>query len=148
VPDGGLHPVRHVYSGEVARVIAGLLGDSRTFGEAYNLCQDEAPTLSDLLALVAGLLGAAPRFVAVPSSELKKAGLSPAHVSPFSGAWMSLLDPAKIKAELGVVHEPLDRYLGKILASFIAHPPPSAPETYRRRKAEIALATSALAQRS
>jgi hypothetical protein len=52
---------------------------------------------------------------------------------------MSRLDPAKIKAELGVVHEPLDRYLGKIIASFIAHPPPSPPETYRGRKAEIAL---------
>lgn len=144
LPDGGQHPVRHVYGSEVARFIAGMLGDARTFGQAYNVCQSETPTLAELLTMVAQELGAEPRFVAVPSAEIARRGLSIRDVSPFSGRWMSMLDPAKVVSELGFVHEPLERYLGKIIASFIAHPPPTAPEEYRRRRDEIALANAAI----
>src|SRR6185503_8663633 len=36
LPDGGDVPTRHVYGGAVVRAIVGLLGDSRTFGQAYS----------------------------------------------------------------------------------------------------------------
>ena len=53
---------------------------------------------------------------------------------------MSFLDPTRARAELGFRHEPLEIYLGKIVASFLAHPPSDRPEGYARRDVERALA--------
>lgn len=139
LPDGGEGPTRHVYSGSVVRAILDLLGRETTFGQAYNLAQEETPTLRELVALAARCLGAAPRLATVPASEIREAGLDPVRISPFSGRWMSFLDPSRAKDELGFRHEPLAAYLDKIVASFLAHPPAAPPEGYASRPAEIAL---------
>ncbi len=141
LPDGGRTPTRHVYSGAVARAIARILGNPTTFGQAYNLAQDETPTLAEILAVLGEILGAAARFVEVPSARIVSAGLDLVRVSPFSGRWMSFLDPTRAKAELGFRHDPLRHYLEKIVASFLAHPPAEAPEGYRAlRSREVDLA--------
>ena len=140
LPDGGQRPMRHVYGAAVARAIAGLLGRRDTFGEAYNLAQDETPTAREMLAMAAELLGAPPRFVPVPARDVEAAGLDVVAVSPFSGRWMSFLDPGRAKAELGFRHEPLREYLGRIVAAFLAHPPASPPPALGRRDEEKALA--------
>lgn len=140
LPDGGTHRTRHVYGAAVARAIVRLLGDTRTFGQAYNLAQEETPTLLELLGQVAELLGASPRFVAVPRERLEASGLEPVAVSPFSGRWMSFLDPARAQGELGFRHEPLRQYLDKIVSDFVNHPPPSPPPAYATRARERTLA--------
>ncbi|WP_437783243.1 NAD-dependent epimerase/dehydratase family protein [Sorangium sp. So ce1097] len=140
VPDGGEHAVRHVYSGDVVRVIVKLLLAPSTFGQAYNLCMDEAPTLSELLALVAELLGAPARLVPVDSAALRARGLDPVAMSPFSDRWMSMLDPARAKAELGFQHTPLRRWLETVITSLLANPPSEAPPGYERRADELSLA--------
>ena len=140
LPDGGERPTRHVYGAAVARAIAGLLGRRDTFGEAYNLAQDETPSLREILAITGELLGAAPRFVPVPAREIEAAGLDVVAVSPFSGAWMSFLDPGRAKAKLGFRHEPLREYLGRIVAAFLAQPKASPPSALARRAEETALA--------
>ena len=140
LPDGGDRPLRHVYGGSVVGAILGLLGQEKTFGEAYNLAQEETPTLGELLRLVAERLGAAPHFVPVPTSEILEEGLDPVRISPFSGRWMSFLDPSRAKAELGFRHEALGLYLDKIVTTFLACPPASPPESYATRAAEVALA--------
>jgi nucleoside-diphosphate-sugar epimerase len=140
LPDGGTHRVRHVYAGEVARFLCELLGRPATFGQAYNVAQEETPTLAELVARLRDLLGSRAEIVPVPSERLRAAGLDPVAVSPFSGRWMSFLDPARVRRELGFVHEPLDGYLGKIVASFLAHPPADRPEAYAHRDAERAAA--------
>lgn len=137
VPDGGTRPTRHVYGAEVARAIASLLGLESTYGRAFNLCQDETPTLMELLALMAGPLGAPLRAVPVPRGRLTAAGLDPVKVSPFSGRWMSFLDPSRAKEALGFTHEPVASYYGKIVASFLAHPPADRPEGYADRAREV-----------
>jgi len=139
LPDGGERPTRHVYGAAVARAIAALLGSRPTFGQAYNLAQDETPTVREILTIAAELLGATPRLVPVPSTEIEAAGLDVVAVSPFSGRWMSFLDPGRAKAELGFRHEPLREYLARIVASFVAHPPPAPPEALARRADEVAL---------
>ena len=68
LPDGGLRVTRHVYSGSVVKAILALLGRSDTFGQAYNLAQDETPTLRELLTLLAGTLGAPPGWWTFPPS--------------------------------------------------------------------------------
>jgi nucleoside-diphosphate-sugar epimerase len=141
LPDGGRTPTRHVYSGAVARAVARILGNPTTHGQAYNLAQDETPTLAEILGTLAEILGASARFVEAPSARLAAAGLDVVQVSPFSGRWMSFLDPSRAKAELGFRHDPLRQYLEKIVASFLAHPPLEAPESYRAlRSREVDLA--------
>jgi nucleoside-diphosphate-sugar epimerase len=139
LPGGGDGPTRHVYSGSVVKAIVALLGRPETFGEAYNLAQDETPTLRELLTLVAERLGATPRLVDVPRERVREAGLDPLLLSPFSGTWMSFLDPARARAHLGFRHEPLGSYLDKIVAAFLAHPRPDPPPGYEHRAGELAL---------
>jgi nucleoside-diphosphate-sugar epimerase len=124
----------------VVSSILGLLLNPSTFGQAYNLCQSEAPSLVELLSLIAEILGAQPRLVPVAAAEIRGRGLDPVALSPFSGAWMSLLDPAKATSELGLDHTPLQRYLETIITCHLAHPPVDAPAGYERRGEEIALA--------
>ncbi len=140
VPDGGTHRLRHVYARDVARTIASLLGERRTLGQAYNLCQEETPTLAEVLEMLAGLVGAPLRLRPASRAAIEAAGLDPLRVSPFSGRWMSFLDPGRARTELGFVPTPLPAYLGSIVASFLAHPPPAPPDAYAARPRELALA--------
>jgi nucleoside-diphosphate-sugar epimerase len=143
LPDGGRTPTRHVYSGAMARAVVRLLGNPTTHGQAYNLAQDETPTLAELLTTLAEILGAAARFVEAPSERIRAAGLEVVRISPFSGRWMSFLDPTRAKAELGLRHDPLRPYLERIVASFLAHPPAEPPESYAaHRSREIDFARS------
>ena len=140
LPDGGKRVTRHVYSGSVVKAILALLGRPDTHGQAYNLAQDETPTLRSLLTLVAARLGAPARLVDIPAARVRAAGLDPLVLSPFSGHWMSFLDPARARAELGFRHEPVGSYLDKIVTTFLAHPPAEAPPGYDRRATELELA--------
>lgn len=140
LPDGGRVQTRHVYGGEVVRAITGLLGQEKTFGEAYNLCQAETPTIRELVTTMADLLGATPTFADVATADLESAGLVPTMVSPFSTRWMSFLDPAKANATLGFTHTPVREYLSRIVASFLANPPTDPPPAYAHRPRELEIA--------
>ncbi|MBK8257925.1 MAG: NAD-dependent epimerase/dehydratase family protein [Polyangiaceae bacterium] len=144
LPDGGTIPTRHVYAGEVVRAITAMLGRRDTFGEAFNVTQDETPTLSELIQILAEFVGARPTLVNVSSQAIEDAGLSVTALSRFTTRWMSFLDPAKIKAQLNFNHVPLREYLGHMVASFLAHPPVEPPREYAQRPAEIALAEAIL----
>lgn len=140
LPDGGEEETRHVYAGAVVRAVLRLLGDARSFGQALNLAQEETPTVAELVRMSAELLGAPARLVAVPRSTLMDRGLDPVKVSPFSGRWMSFLDPARARDELGFRHEPLRHYLDKSVSDFVNHPPKEPPPGYATRAAELSLA--------
>jgi nucleoside-diphosphate-sugar epimerase len=139
LPDGGGRLTRHVYSGSVVKAILALLGRADTHGQAYNLAQDETPTLRELLSLAAERLGAPARLEDVPGERVRAASLDPLLLSPFSGTWMSFLDPARAKEELGFRHEPLASYLDKIVTTFLAHPRVDPPPGWEHRAAELAL---------
>ena len=140
LPDGGTHRVRHVHGSEVARFLAGILGREGTFGQAYNLAQEETPTLAELVGRLAEILGSRSPLVAIPEARIREAGLDPLRLSPFSGRWMSFLDPSRAAAQLGFRHLPLDACLGRIAASFLAHTPPEPPAGYGDRRRELELA--------
>ncbi len=143
VPDGGHHVCRHVYGADVARAIAAMLGNKTTFGQAYNLAQEEARTVMGLLTLMAEVVGVEPHLVPVPGAVLEAQRIPPVGVSPLSGNYMSYLDPARAQVELRFRHEPLRQYLGHIVASFLANPPVGPPDNYRHRPAELDLARCA-----
>ena len=137
-----MHPCRHVYGMDVAKAVGRLLLNRDTFGQAYNLCQDEEPTLAELVAALADKLGARSRTAPVTAATLASYGLRPVDVSPFSDSWMSRLDPAKAKAALGFRHEPLFQYVEKSVACFLAHPPAEPPASYAHRSIELGIAVS------
>jgi nucleoside-diphosphate-sugar epimerase len=124
---------------DVVRAIEALLGQASTFGQVYNLCQRETPTLADLLAQVARSCGAPLRLVPIPRGELEAAGLDPVAVSPFSGLWMSFLDATRAEAEIAFRPEPLERSLEKIVAAVLSHWPAEPPPGYAGRTRERAL---------
>lgn len=142
LPGGGVHPVRHVDGGEVARFLAGLLGDERAKGRALNLAQEEMPTLRELVSTLRELLGSGARIVGVPADRLLEHGLRPVDLSPFDDPWMSLLDPGRARDELGFRHAPLRQCLATIVSSFLARTPADRPPGYARRAEELALAAS------
>lgn len=140
LPGGGQNPCCHVYGAEVARAVAAILADSHTYGQAYNLSQEEEVPLRTLVGLLADQLGAPHRFADVAEARLAQEGLQPRDISPFSGRWMSRLDASRARRQLGFRHQPLEQYLGKMVASFLAHPPPDRPEDYRHRALELEIA--------
>lgn len=139
LPENRARPMRHVYSGAVVDAIARMLTRSDTYGEAFNLAQDETPTLPEMVRLLAEILGAPDRGAPVEDAKLRGAGLMPKDVSPFSDPWMSSPDPTRAKARLQFVHPPVATYLEKIVAVFLSHPPPSPPLNYKSRALEISL---------
>jgi nucleoside-diphosphate-sugar epimerase len=143
VPDDDAHRVRHVAGDEVARFLCEQLGHRATFGEAYNLAQEETPTLLELLGSLKTLLGSRAPLVPVPAERLRAAGLVPVEVSPFSGRWMSFLDPGRAARDLGFRHGPLERTLHAAVSSFLANPPADRPAGYARRADELRLAREA-----
>jgi nucleoside-diphosphate-sugar epimerase len=140
LPDGGTQTVRHVYAGEVVRFLRAILGRESTFGLAYNLCQQETPTLAEYLRLLAELMGARADLAPVGGETLRAAGLDAMAASPFSGRWVSLLDPSRARDDLGFVHRPLERCLHAVVASFLAFLPPDRPAGWAQRAAELQLA--------
>jgi nucleoside-diphosphate-sugar epimerase len=144
VPDGGAARLRHVYCNDVVRTLDAMLGREDTFGRAYNVCQEEAPTLRELLDELARLLGARPHLVDVDLPRLAGEGLAPRAVSPFSSRWISHLDPGVARAELGFRPTPLAQALESIVTSFLAHLPAEPPENYQGRAREVALASAIL----
>jgi nucleoside-diphosphate-sugar epimerase len=142
LPDGGGQRLRHVYVNDVVRTVDGILGREDTFGRAFNLCQEEAPTLRELVEQLAALLGARSALVDVDAAALDRAGLGRRTVSPFSSRWISHLDPARARAELGFRATPLAQALSSIVSSFLAHLPAPPPDNYARRADELALSRS------
>ena len=140
VPDGGGARLRQVYSGAVVAALLRVLGDRATFGQAYNFCQEETPTLAELLVLLADLVGAPARLVAAPPAEMENAGLDPIAASPFSTRWKSFLDPGRAQRELGFVHPPLRVYLDKVVANLLATMPAEPPAGYGQRPRELEFA--------
>lgn len=136
---GGTQPTRHVYSGSAVRAILAPLGDRRTYGRAYNLAQEETPTLGELLAVLAELLGADPRLVPVPAERLRAEDLDPVRVFALQRAVDVLARPVARQGGAGFRH-PLRPCLDKIVTAFLAHPPAEPLPANAEREAERTLA--------
>ncbi|HZS25778.1 MAG TPA: SDR family oxidoreductase [Candidatus Angelobacter sp.] len=117
IPEGDGLPVRHVYGEDVVQAIMKLAGSDVGKGRAYNICQDETLTLEQFLAMLAELMHRQLKIVQVPRVELERQGLLP-DCSPFSGKWMSSLDNARSKAELGITYTPMRDYLKKLVSYY------------------------------
>lgn len=138
VPETPDFPLRHIYSGDVARAVLLLLDSKQGKGRAYNISQDETTSLDEFLSILGEHLGVVPHILRVRRSLLEANGFLP-DCSPFSDRWMSELDNSRSKNELGMTYTPLREYLAKIVAHW-EQSPPAKPAGYKRRAAEIKFA--------
>jgi nucleoside-diphosphate-sugar epimerase len=142
LPDGGVAPVRYVWSEDVARLVARLAEGVVTPSLAYNVAMPDETTLRALVGRAADVVGVAPRIVAASSEALSDAGID-ATFSPFSGAWCSRPDPARLAAELGFSCGPFDAWFASVVRAHLAEPDPAPDEGYVWRRAELAWAAGA-----
>jgi nucleoside-diphosphate-sugar epimerase len=140
IPEGDGAPVRHVYGGDVVQAIMRVAENDPSKGFAYNIGQDETLTLTEFLELLAELMHCPLKILRVPQEELTRRGLLP-HCSPFSGLWMSSLENARSKAEIGMEYTPIASYVKNLVDYFLAMPKRKI-EGYARRTLELELANA------
>ena len=140
LPDGGAQLVRFLYAGDLGRAVA-RLADSRWRSPIYHLAQPVAVPLRDVVARVAAAVGVEPRLVDVTEAELAAAGLD-RRCSPWSGPWVSLLDPSLAVAEWGFEARRLDDYLPAVVAHTLAHRPGRSHPAYAAREKEREMAAA------
>jgi nucleoside-diphosphate-sugar epimerase len=140
IPDEDGAPVRHVYGEDVVQAITGLAESEKAKGSAYNIGQDETLSLVEFLELLATTMHCPLKIVRVPREELDREGLLP-HCSPFSGKWMSSLENARSKAELGMQYTPVAAYVKKLVSYFQAVRSRTI-EGYQQRARELEFAKS------
>ena len=140
IPDEGGAPVRHVYGEDVMQAITRLTESEKGKGRAYNIGQDETLSLLEFLELLAATMHCPLKIVRAQREELDREGLLP-HCSPFSGKWMSSLENARSKAELGMQYTSVATYLKKLVSYFQAVRP-HVVEGYQQRAREVEFAKS------
>jgi nucleoside-diphosphate-sugar epimerase len=138
IPDDDGAPVRHVYGEDVVQAILRLAESDKGKGCAYNIGQDETLSLTQFLELLAETMHCPLKVVRVPREELNREGLLP-NCSPFSGKWMSSLENARSKAELGMEYTPMAAYVKKLVSYFQAVRPHNV-EGYAQRQREVEFA--------
>src|SRR6478672_10446801 len=140
IPDEDGLPVRHVYGEDVVQAIVRLAESDVGKGCAYNIGQDETLSLTEFLELLAKTMHCPLTIARVSREELNREGLLP-HCSPFSGRWMSSLDNARSKTELGMHYTPVETYVKKLVSYFQAVRPHTV-EGYQQRAHEVEVAKS------
>lgn len=138
VPEDEGLPVRHVYGEDVVQAIQRLAASELGKGTAYNIGQDDTMSLQGFLEMMGELMHRPVKVVPVPRADLDRGGLLP-ECSPFSGLWMSSLENARSKAELGMVYTPMRAYVKKLVSYFQAMPERHT-EGYAQRARELELA--------
>lgn len=143
VPDEPGLPLRHVYVRDVADLVEGLVNSREGIGRAYNVSLGESTQLEEFIALLASLLRRPARIARSPRAELERRGLLP-DCSPFSGKWMSELDPDRLARELqgNTIYTAPEEYLLRLISDYRQRWQPGGlvPAGYERRTEEVAFA--------
>jgi nucleoside-diphosphate-sugar epimerase len=141
IPEGDGLPLRQVYGEDVTQAILRLLAGNVGQGKAYNISQEETLSLAEFLEMLANSMRSWLRLAQISREELEREKLLP-DCSPFSGKWMSSLENARSKEELGMTYTQVRTYLDKLVKHFQAMPARTI-EGYRQRKRELELAHQA-----
>ena len=140
IPDVDGLPLRHVYAGDVARLIVNLATSGAGIGKAINVSHGRSVSLADYLALLGVICGANVRAARLPRAILEKEQLLP-DCSPFSGKWMSELDNrASLEIFNGMAeYTPPEVYLASIFDNYETAWIPSRvpPSGYSQREREL-----------
>lgn len=139
VPEGGRTWVRFLYVRDLARLVRQVVESPPPKLAVYHLAQPDVVPLREVIERLGRLAGVPARIVEVADADLEAAGLDRS-CSPYSGPWVSVLDPARAAAEWGFLATRLDDYLPAVVRWHLDHPPASSHPGYARRAQELALA--------
>ncbi|MGB8951170.1 MAG: NAD-dependent epimerase/dehydratase family protein [Candidatus Aminicenantales bacterium] len=139
LPDSGLNVATHVYQGDIVHAVALNLLNKRTFGQAYNLAQEEVLSLRGFVLKAAEVLGRTAELVDIPSSFLDEISLG-TDFSPFSGRRPFILSVEKARKDLQMTSTPLATWLRKTILWFNEEYQGDPPENYQSRDREVKVA--------
>ncbi len=139
VPAGGEQPVRFMWVDDVASAFLRILDRWPLPGDVYHLAQPDIVRLIDALGIMAEAAGRDPAFVPISYAALAESGLGP-ECSPYSGSWVSVLDPGRAERDWGFEAAPLERYLPGVVRGQLQHPPAVSHPGYALRERELAVA--------
>ena len=146
VPAGDSLPIRHVYVGDVARLIARFVGSDIGANRDYNISYGESMSLSRFIEVLGEAAGRSPEVMRVDREKLVAKGLLP-HCSPFSGRWMSELDNSRSIDELsdiGLTYTSPETYLPWLLRDYVDRwsSRGMVPDGYSQRAEELVFGRS------
>ncbi|MFC2166227.1 NAD-dependent epimerase/dehydratase family protein, partial [Acidobacteriota bacterium] len=136
LPDGGLNVFTHVYQDDIVRTIASNLMNEITFGEAYNLAQNEMMTLRAFVKEASEVMGNSVELVDIPSDLLEKASLGTLF-SPLFHRRPFVLDVHKAEKDLGFTSTPIRSWIEKTILWFQSEYKGEPPEDYKKRHKEL-----------
>ena len=139
VPDGGLNVFTLVYQDDIARTVVDNLLNSVSYGQAYNLAQDNIMTTKSFIDMAAGILGKKTELVDIPSGLLNRTRLKTTF-SPFFSRRAFVLDVAKAKRDLQYRATPPKEWMTKTIRWFDEKYSGSPPGNYALRDREVSLA--------
>ena len=139
MPGAGEQPVRFLWVEDVARAMVRILERWPLASPVYHLAQPNIISLRHAVEQFASHAGRVLDWVAVEESALAAAGLD-GNVSPYSGRWVSVLDPGLATREWGFEAMPFERYVGEVVRAHIDYPPAASDRGYESRSRELALA--------
>jgi nucleoside-diphosphate-sugar epimerase len=136
LPDSGLNVFTHIYQGDIVRTVASNLLNKTSFGQAYNLAQEEILALKSFILKAAEILGKKVKLVDIPSEILDSASLGTSF-SPFSMRRPFVLSVEKAKRDLAFSSTPFELWLRKTILWFKKEYKGGPPENYQSRAKEI-----------
>lgn len=139
IPQEGDAIIRHVYVKDVVDAIISIFQIAETRGKVYNLAGSEVLPLSEFLQLCARMVEKPLTLYKIPEKTLAEHSLS-REISPFSGRWVSHLDPSLAMEEIGFKPTHLNEWLRETINWFVYDYDGPEPENYQHREKEIALA--------
>jgi nucleoside-diphosphate-sugar epimerase len=139
IPKDGDSVIRHIYVKDVVDAIVSILQVGKSRGEVYNLANEDVLSLFEFLQLMARLIEKKLTLYKLPTNILQERNLS-ADISPFSGRWVSYLDPSLAIEEIGFKPTPIKQWLNEVIDWFIKEYDGPEPENYQCREKEIAMA--------
>ena len=139
LPGSGDQPVRFLWVEDVIRAVIRILDRWPLPSPVYHLAQPDIISLRHAIEQFASCAGRALDWVAVDEPALAGAGLD-GNVSPYSGRWVSVLDPGLAAREWGFEATSFEHYVGEVVRAHIDHPPAVSDMGYESRACEIALA--------
>ena len=131
--------MRFLWVEDVVSAVIRILDRWPLPSRVYHLAQPDIISLRHAIEQFASCAGRALDWVAVDEPALAGAGLD-GNVAPYSGRWVSVLDPRLAAREWGFEAMPFDHYVGEVVRAHVDHPPAASDMGYESRAREIALA--------
>lgn len=137
LPDSGMDMQRPVYSGDVVSAILAVIERGQELaGRAYNLGSREIISLRGFVERSAAILETEVEIIDIPSSALRRAGIDPDELSPYTTWGDHIHSIARAQHELEYNPTPMEEWLEPTIEWHLEHRREADPPGWELRDAE------------